>query len=194
MYSSVLRIHCQDSHTCCSLFRFLCNLIVCFFSFDHCIVIPSSSYYFWIPLCYLQSFPLCIPLVLIDVKQLSSIFNAFRSICDTCRVTIDSVAASLPVVTLYQIYHIRSHKFKNMRSVERYKLHMCFLCNLIVWSFSFDHCIVLPSSSYYFWIPLCYLQSFPPFIPIVLIDFKQLCIICNYLQSARYLFVLREYT
>jgi hypothetical protein len=32
--------------------------------------------------------------------------SSFSSICDTCRVTIDSVAASLPVVTLYQIYHI----------------------------------------------------------------------------------------
>jgi hypothetical protein len=37
---------------------------------------------------------------------------------------IDSVAASLPVVTLYQVNHNRSHKFKNMRSAERYKLHM----------------------------------------------------------------------
>jgi hypothetical protein len=50
--------------------------------------------------------------------------SSFSSICDTCRVTIDSVAASLSVVTLYQIYHIRSHKFKNMRSAERCKLHM----------------------------------------------------------------------
>ena len=49
---------------------------------------------------------------------------SFSSICDTCRVTIDSVAASLLVVTLYQVYHNRSHKFKNMRSAERYKLHM----------------------------------------------------------------------
>jgi hypothetical protein len=37
---------------------------------------------------------------------------------------IDSVAASLPVVTIYQVYHNRSHNFKNMRSAERYKLHM----------------------------------------------------------------------
>ena len=50
--------------------------------------------------------------------------SSFSSICDTCRVTIDSVAASLPVVTLYQVYHNRSHKFKNMWSAERYKLHM----------------------------------------------------------------------
>jgi hypothetical protein len=38
--------------------------------------------------------------------------------------TIDSVAASLQVVTFYQVEHIRSHKFKNMQSAERYKLHM----------------------------------------------------------------------
>jgi hypothetical protein len=50
--------------------------------------------------------------------------SSFSCKCDTCRVTIDSVAASLSVVTLYQIYHIGSHKFKNMRSAERYKLHM----------------------------------------------------------------------
>jgi hypothetical protein len=38
--------------------------------------------------------------------------------------TIDSVAASFPVVTLYQVDHNRSHKFKNMRSAKRYKLHI----------------------------------------------------------------------
>ena len=50
--------------------------------------------------------------------------SSFSSICDTCRVTIDSVAASLPVVTLYQVDHNRNHKFKNMRSAKRYKLHI----------------------------------------------------------------------
>jgi hypothetical protein len=51
---------------CCSFF---CCLRHCFFSFGHYIVLPSSSYCCWIPLCYLQSFPKFMLLV-IDVKQL----------------------------------------------------------------------------------------------------------------------------
>ena len=54
---------------CCLLFRLLCNVIVCSCSFDHCIVLPSSSYCFWIPLCYIQSFPTFIVLLVIDVKN-----------------------------------------------------------------------------------------------------------------------------
>jgi hypothetical protein len=42
---------------------------------------------------------------------------------------IDSVAASLPVVTLYQVNHNRSHKFKNMRSAS-YQ-YICFMVLLI---------------------------------------------------------------
>ena len=41
--------------SCCSIFSFLCNvlqLVVCHFSFDHCIVCPSSISDF----CYLQTF------------------------------------------------------------------------------------------------------------------------------------------
>ena len=60
---------CVMQGPCCLLFRLLCNGIVWSFSFDHCIVLPSSSYRFRIPLCYLQSFPTSILLLVIDVKN-----------------------------------------------------------------------------------------------------------------------------
>jgi hypothetical protein len=47
----------------------LCNVIICSFSFDHFIVLPSSSYCFWIPHCYLQSCPTFMLLLVIDAKQ-----------------------------------------------------------------------------------------------------------------------------
>ena len=53
----------------CSLFWFMCNVIVCSFSFGHCIVLHFSSYCLWIPICYLQSCPTFILLLVVDVKQ-----------------------------------------------------------------------------------------------------------------------------
>jgi hypothetical protein len=53
----------------CLLFRLLSNVIVCCLSFDHCIALHSSSDCFWIPICYLQSFPTFMLLLVIDVKQ-----------------------------------------------------------------------------------------------------------------------------
>jgi hypothetical protein len=41
------------------------------------IALSFLLYCFWIPLCYLQSFPTFIPLLVIDVKLLSTLFNAF---------------------------------------------------------------------------------------------------------------------
>jgi len=41
-----------------SIFSFLCSvlyIIVCHFSFGHCFVCPSSIYWFWLPLWYLQT-------------------------------------------------------------------------------------------------------------------------------------------
>jgi hypothetical protein len=45
------------------------SLFALFVFFGHCIVLPSSIYCFWIPICYLQSFPTLILLLVIDVKQ-----------------------------------------------------------------------------------------------------------------------------
>jgi hypothetical protein len=52
------------SHLCINYIDFICS-----FSFDHCIALPSSSYCFCIPLCYLESFPTFILLLVIDVKN-----------------------------------------------------------------------------------------------------------------------------
>jgi hypothetical protein len=51
------------------LFLLLCNVIVCSFSSDYCIVLPSLIYSFWIHLCYLQSFSTFILLLVIDVNR-----------------------------------------------------------------------------------------------------------------------------
>ena len=43
--------------SCCSLvFWIVFCISFCSFSFDHCVVCPSSIYGFWLPLWYLQTF------------------------------------------------------------------------------------------------------------------------------------------
>ena len=68
------RVHVVRSFAFCAISLFV------LFSFEHCIVLPSSIYCFWIPFCYLQSFPTFMLLPVIDVKhffELSTLFNAF---------------------------------------------------------------------------------------------------------------------
>ena len=45
------------------------SLFALFVFFGHCIVLSSSIYCLWIPICYIQSFPTLILLLVIDVKQ-----------------------------------------------------------------------------------------------------------------------------
>ena len=156
----------------CRLSFYLLLLIVSLVSFGHCVVYPSSTYSFLLPLWYL----LVIVLSVLLLTPSYCLFGIFWSLCclsfylllliaslvsfGHCVVCPSTYSFLLPlwyilVIVLSVLLLTPSYCpfgiFWSLCCLSFYLLH------LIVSLVSFGHCVVYPSSTYSFLLPLWYL-------------------------------------
>jgi len=76
--------------SCYSLFSSICNvlqIIVCPFSFSHCVVCLSSIYGFWLSLWYLQT-------LLVDENNCIRVYMNMHEIAIPCKIILISFSAT----------------------------------------------------------------------------------------------------
>ena len=143
---------------CCLTFFDLQILITPLVSFSHCVVWPSSVYWFWLPLWYLLAIVLSDRLRFTDSDYL---FGIFWPLC--CLTFFDLQILITPLVSV-------DHCVVWPSSNYRFWLPLWYILakelSILLWYLilitslvSFGHCVVWHSSIYRLWLPLWYLLA-----------------------------------
>ena len=141
----------------------------CHFYFGHCVVCPSSSYGFWLPLWHLQTF-----LVLFIFAIVLSVLPSMASdyLFDIFKLFLSFLFWPLCCLSVFHLWLLIISLVSSIFSCPFYFGH-CVVCPSSIYGFwlpltssnfscpfYFGHCVVCPSSIYGFWLPLWHLQTF----------------------------------
>ena len=164
---------------CLSFFE-LRLLITPLVSFGHCIICPSLNYDFWLPLWYLLAIVLSVllwimtsdypfgifwPLYCLSFFELRLLITPLVSfghciVCHSLNYDFWLPLWYLLAIVLSVLLWITTSDYPFGIFWPLYCLSFVELRLLITPLVSFGHCIVFHSSSYDFWLPLWYLQTF----------------------------------